>query len=569
MNKQLKKRLFNYGGYSGKVKYKTIIQFIPKISMFLSPFITTVIVDKYFPNNNIKMIIILAILYYVFEFLGVLRQVYMNFFSNKYQTIIANELKIDAFKNAIISKCVELDKYDIGSLIEMNTSQADLSSMAYISYFTFIYHRISIIICNIIILMALNYKLAIIILIIYIVSNIILMPIFKQNEKIAYEVQQMNVDFLGKVNEFVNSYTTSKTLRIEKKNIDEIDIKIKELQKKSFLYNKYIYLHSALLGILGFISLIVVVYYSGISIINGLITISLVILFKQYISDIENRMNEMISQINAMNNSINSFKQISKLLDMKQENDNGNLELKKINNIEFKNVKLSYDNINTVLENINFKVDKNITIAIVGKSGAGKTSLVNLIPRFYELTSGNILINGIDYNKYSLSDLRSRIGYVFQDPIIFNMSIYDNLKFGNDDVTNEQIEKICIEIGLDEKIKSLPNGYNTLIDIYSDLLSYGEKQLLNFAREILRKTDVIILDEVTSNLDLEFEKKVMIANKKVLENKISFVIAHRLNTIKDADLIFYLEDGVIKESGAHKDLVELKGEYFKLYFNKK
>lgn len=569
MSKQLKKRLFNYGGYSGKVKYKTIIQFIPKISMFLSPFITTVIIDKYFPNNNIKMIIILAILYYVFEFLGVLRQVYMNFFSNKYQTLIANELKIDAFKNAIISKCIELDKYDIGSLIEMNTSQADLSSMAYISYFTFIYHRISIIICNIIILMALNYKLAIIVLIIYIVSNIILIPIFKQNEKIAYEVQQMNVDFLGKVNEFVNSYTTSKTLRIEKKNIDEIDIKIKELQEKSFLYNKYIYLHSALLGILGFISLIIVVYYSGISIINGLITISLVILFKQYIGDIENRMNEMISQINAMNNSINSFMQISKLLDMKQENDNGNLKLKKIRSIEFKNVKLSYDNINTVLENINFKVDKKITIAIVGKSGAGKTSLVNLIPRFYELTSGNILINGIDYNEYSLSDLRSRIGYVFQDPIIFNMSIYDNLKFGNDNVTKEQIEKVCTEIGLDEKIKLLPNGYNTLIDIYSDLLSYGEKQLLNFAREILRKTDVIILDEVTSNLDLEFEKKVMIANKKVLENKISFVIAHRLNTIKDADLIFYLEDGIIKESGTHKDLVKLKGEYFKLYFNGK
>lgn len=569
MSKQLKKRLFNYGGYSGKVKYKTIIQFIPKISMFLSPFITTVIIDKYFPNNNIKMIIILVILYYVFEFLGVLRQVYMNFFSNKYQTLIANELKIDAFKNAIISKCIELDKYDIGSLIEMNTSQADLSSMAYISYFTFIYHRISIIICNIIILMALNYKLAIIVLIIYIVSNIILIPIFKQNEKIAYEVQQMNVDFLGKVNEFVNSYTTSKTLRIEKKNIDEIDIKIKELQEKLFLYNKYIYLHSALLGILGFISLIIVVYYSGISIINGLITISLVILFKQYIGDIENRMNEMISQINAMNNSINSFMQISKLLDMKQENDNGNLKLKKIRSIEFKNVKLSYDNINTVLENINFKVDKKITIAIVGKSGAGKTSLVNLIPRFYELTSGNILINGIDYNEYSLSDLRSRIGYVFQDPIIFNMSIYDNLKFGNDNVTKEQIEKVCTEIGLDKKIKLLPNGYNTLIDIYSDLLSYGEKQLLNFAREILRKTDVIILDEVTSNLDLEFEKKVMIANKKVLENKISFVIAHRLNTIKDADLIFYLEDGIIKESGTHKDLVKLKGEYFKLYFNRK
>lgn len=172
MNKKLKNKLFNYGGYSNKVKYKTIIQFIPRVSMFLSPFITTLIIDKYFPNNNIKMIILLAILYYIFEFLGILRQVYLNFFSNKYQTLIANELKIDALKKTLVSKCTELDKYSIGSLIEMNTSQADLSSMTYISYFTFVYHRVSIIICDIIILMVLNYKLALIVLLIYVISNI-------------------------------------------------------------------------------------------------------------------------------------------------------------------------------------------------------------------------------------------------------------------------------------------------------------------------------------------------------------------------------------------------------------
>lgn len=569
MNKKLKNKLFNYGGYSNKVKYKTIIQFIPRISLFLSPFITTLIIDKYFPNNNIKMIISLAILYYIFEFLGVLRQVYLNFFSNKYQTLIANELKVDALKKAIVSKCTELDKYSIGSLIEMNTSQADLSSMTYISYFTFVYHRVSIIICDIIILMVLNYKLALIVLLIYIISNIILMPIFNKNKKIAFEIQQMNVNFLGKINEFINSYTTSKTLRIEKNNIDEIDNKIYELQKKSYSYNKYIYLHSALLGVLGFISLIIIVYQAGINAISGLITISLIILFKEYIGDIENRMNEIINQINAMNNCFNSFKQIYKLLDMEKEENDGNLKLEKINSIEFKNVKLSYDNINIILNNINFKIDKKITVAIVGKSGAGKTSLVNLIPRFYNISEGNILVNGIDYREYELDSLRNKIGYVFQDPIIFNMNIYDNLKYGNSSVSNKEIEKVCIEIGLDEKIKTLPNGYNTKIDIYTDLLSYGEKQLLNFAREILRKTDLIILDEVTSNLDLEFEKKVMIANQKVLENKIAFVIAHRLNTIKNSDLIMYLEDGTIKEIGTHEELVKLKGYYFKLYSNRK
>ena len=569
MNKKLKNKLFNYGGYSNKVKYKTIIQFIPRVSMFLSPFITTLIIDKYFPNNNIKMIILLAILYYIFEFLGILRQVYLNFFSNKYQTLIANELKVDALKKTIVSKCTELDKYSIGSLIEMNTSQADLSSMMYISYFTFVYHRVSIIICNIIILMALNYKLALIVLLIYIISNIVLIPIFNKNKKIAFEIQQLNVDFLGKVNEFINSYTTSKTLRIENKNIEELDDKIYELQEKSYSYNKYIYLHSALLGILGFISLIIIVYQAGINAINGLITISLIILFKEYISDIENRMNEIINQVNLMNNCFNSFKQIYKLLDMEKEHNEGKLKLEKINSVEFKNVKLSYDNINIILNNINFKIDKKITIAIVGKSGAGKTSLVNLIPRFYEISEGNILINGVNYLEYELDSLRNKIGYVFQDPIIFNMSIYDNLKYGNSSVSNNEIEKVCIEIGLDEKIKTLPNGYNTKIDIYTDLLSYGEKQLLNFAREILRKTDLIILDEVTSNLDLEFEEKVMIANKKVLENKIAFVIAHRLNTIKDADLIMYLEDGTIKEIGTHEELSKLKGYYFKLYSNRK
>ena len=229
---------------------------------------------------------------------------------------------------------------------------------------------------------------------------------------------------------------------------------------------------------------------------------------------------------------------------------------------------LSYDGINTILDNISLKVDKPITIAIVGKSGAGKTSFVNLIPRFYNLTKGKILINGVDYTKYKLNELRKNISYVFQEPVILNMSIKDNLMYGNENVKLDDIIEVCKKIGLNEKIEKLDNGYDTIINAHTDILSYGEKQLLSFARAILKNGSIVILDEVTSNLDLEFEKNVMEANKVILKNKISFVIAHRINTIKDADLIIFIDDKKIIEMGNHEELIKKHGYYYNLYMSR-
>lgn len=178
-----------------------------------------------------------------------------------------------------------------------------------------------------------------------------------------------------------------------------------------------------------------------------------------------------------------------------------------------------------------------MTIAIVGKSGAGKTSFVNLIPRFYNLTEGQILINGIDYTKYKLSELRKNISYVFQDPVILNMSIKDNLMYGNDNVQLKDVIDVCKKIGINEKIETFDNGYDTIINAETDLLSYGEKQLLSFARAILK-------------------------------NKISFVIAHRINTIKDADLIIIIDNKQIVEMGTHEELIEKQGYYYDLYMSK-
>ena len=259
-----------------------------------------------------------------------------------------------------------------------------------------------------------------------------------------------------------------------------------------------------------------------------------------YINDINGHMKGVLDHIHEAMNKYSAFLNVLKITDIEKEDDDGTLSLTKIKTVEYKDVSLSYDKVNVILENINLKIDGPMTIAIVGKSGVGKTSFVNLLPRFYDLTNGNILINGVNYKEYNLKELRKNISYVFQEPVILNMTIKDNLMYGLDNIKFEDVKNICVKLGLDNKIMSLPNNYETLINDKIDLLSFGEKQLLSFARAILKNGDVVILDEVTSNLDLKFEQNIIKANKTLLKGKIAFIIAHRLNTIKEADLIIFI-----------------------------
>ncbi len=289
-------------------------------------------------------------------------------------------------------------------------------------------------------------------------------------------------------------------------------------------------------------------------------------LLVDYVDDISKHMKVLLEHIHNANNRYSYFLNILKITEIEKESNEGTKELKDIKKIEYNDVSLSYDSKNIILDKINLKIDKFMQVAIVGKSGAGKTSFVNLIPRFYDICNGSIKINGIDIREYTLESLRNNIAYVFQEPVVFDMSILDNIKFGNsDELTLEDITRTCKKIGLDDKIMKLPDKYNTMINSKTDLLSYGEKQLLSFARAILKNADIIILDEVTSNLDLELEKQIMQASKEMLKNKISFVIAHRLNTIKNSDLIIYIEDKKIVEMGTHNELISKRGYYYNLY----
>ena len=235
--------------------------------------------------------------------------------------------------------------------------------------------------------------------------------------------------------------------------------------------------------------------------------------------------------------------------------------------VEFKNVSFKYKGGEKVLENFNLQVEKGKTVAIVGETGSGKSTIVNLLCRFYEPTSGEVLIDGTDYRNYPQIWLHSNLGYVLQTPFLFSGTIMDNIRYGKLDATDEEVKRAAELVDADHFIKKLPNGYDTSVGEGGSKLSTGEKQLVSFARAILANPALFVLDEATSSIDTETEAKIQNAIEQVLEGRTSFIIAHRLSTIRHADRILVITDGKIMEDGTHKELMKNKKHYYELYTN--
>lgn len=565
------KKLYTFGENGKEIKRWYLLRLLPNILVFTGPLLTTLILDNYFPNNKLKNVFFCSFIYIA---LVILRTIQIFIYNQSRADIMVKEdenIKNKFFKNIIRTKTKHIDNYHVGELISLNTTESKSASLLFPWTYMRIYPiQYKNIIYTLIIMFFLNWKLALIVVPIFFVSYFMLKPLYKKNRKIISKLQNIKLELSSKANEFVNSYATNKSLRIEETNLNEIDELLKATTKEVLKYNKLIYIHKYLFSFISFVSTLIIVYMCGINIISGISSLAMIILFRNYISTLDNDINVIVEFSNEANTEYNDYIKIYTLSNMQKEKNDGIEILKKVKKIEFKHVQMSYDGKNKVLKDINFSIDKPIKIALVGKSGCGKSTLVNLIPRFYDICGGEIRINNINYLNYDLNSLRNNIGYVFQEPVIFNMSIMDNIKYGsNNKVSNEDVISVCKKIGLHEKIMNLEKQYDTKINIYTDKISYGEKQLLNFARAILKNSDILILDEVTSNLDLEFEQKVMKATKEVLKNKFSFIIAHRLKTIKNADLILFIEDGTIKEIGSHEELLKLNGSYKELYESKK
>lgn len=309
---------------------------------------------------------------------------------------------------------------------------------------------------------------------------------------------------------------------------------------------------------------VVNVLIGSISIEKGIMIYGAIVILARYIFAPETYARWVIEGFQYRNVGKISYERINNILQKEEEDIDAGIELENVNSIQFENVSFSYDDKRNVLNNISFNANENESIALIGRTGSGKTSLVNLICRFYDLKQGIIKINGRNYKEYSIRSLRNKIGYIMQKVVIFDGTILENINYANKNISKEEIIKICKNLNLHDKIMSLKDGYETRISSDTDIFSAGEKQLLNFTRVMVQDPEIIILDEATSSLSYKSEMMVRRAIEEITKGKISFIIAHRLSTIKKCNKILLIKDGKIVEEGNHDELIEKQGEYYEL-----
>lgn len=300
------------------------------------------------------------------------------------------------------------------------------------------------------------------------------------------------------------------------------------------------------------------------------ITVGVLIAFTAYISRFWNPINTLASFYNSLLTAISYLERIFETIDepVLVKDAEGATEMPPIKgDVEFKNVTFSYEDGVEILKKVSFKAKKGQTVAIVGPTGAGKTTIVNLLSRFYNVDSGEVLIDGIDISKVTIRSLRKQMGVMMQDSFIFSGTVMDNIRYGNKEVSDEQVIRAAKTVCAHDFIMEMENGYYTQINERGSRLSQGQRQLISFARALLADPKILILDEATSSIDTETEILLQKGLNELLKGRTSFIIAHRLSTIKNADFIMYIDAGGIAEMGSHEELISQKGEYYKLYMS--
>ncbi len=370
------------------------------------------------------------------------------------------------------------------------------------------------------------------------------------------------------MNEFVTGISVVQLFRQEERMSREfgaINAEHRKLQDRSVFYYATFY---PVVELLSMTAICIVLYYAAGHIATGEITIGIIIMFFQYTEQFFRPVRDLSERYNTLQSSVIASERIFNLLDTNQrvEDRQGALDFQGLHRgIEFRNVHFSYDGTTPILRDVSFNVNKGETVAIVGATGAGKSSIINLLTRFYEFQSGDIIIDGTSIRDWKQESVRQRIALVMQDVFLFSRSVRDNISMSRPNIDSTQVVEAARAIGAYDFIMKLPEGFDTNVRERGAVLSVGQKQLLSFCRAFATNPDILILDEATSNIDTESEQLIEQSISKLLSGRTSIVIAHRLSTIQRAHRIVVLHKGEVVEQGSHDELLQLGGRYAKLH----
>ncbi|KNF07633.1 ABC transporter-like protein [Gottschalkia purinilytica] len=455
-----------------------------------------------------------------------------------------------------------------GDILSIVTNDVDAISNALQQSVIQIFTAILGIIFAVAMMMYISVPMALIALLIIPLSLIVSKFIIKKSQK--YFVNQQNTlgDLNGYIGEAYSGFDVIKLYGKEEDTIREFESINDRLTQNSFKAFFVSGLMMPLVGLISNLGYITMAVLGGYYAILGALTVGNMQAFIQYIWQINQPISQMTQLSNVIQTASAATIRIFSILDEKEELaeiNTAKLPSKIEGNVTFENVSFGYNKNEPLIKNLNFSIKKGDKVAIVGPTGAGKTTLINLLMRFYDIDSGSIKIDGIDTKDMKRSDVRSIFGMVLQDAWLYSSSIKDNIAFGNLDASESEIINAAKTANVDHFIRTLPDGYDTELNEGTSNISLGQKQLLTIARALISNPKILILDEATSSVDTRLELLIQKAMDAIMKGRTSFVIAHRLSTIRDADIILVMNKGSIIEQGSHDELIEKKGFYEKLY----
>ena len=541
------------------------------ISLFstLTPYLLKVVVDDYILVKNfegMQSIILLMILVLLFE---VIFMYLFTFYANWLGQKVIKDLRVSVFKKIIKFKMSFFDKNAVGRLVTRTVNDIEtIASIFSQGLFTIIADILKMI-TVLAVMTIISLELTLVVISIFPLL-IIATRIFQKTMKVAFEKVRREV---ANLNSFVQERISGIKIvqifnreKVEINNFKKINIKHRDAWLRTVWINSIFF---PIAEISTSICIGLLVWYGGYNNLNGEnISLGTLFLFISMSGLLFRPLRQIADRFNTLQMGMVSTERIFNILENDQQiSDNGRLKDTSFKGlIEFNNVNFSYVENQQVLNNISFKINSGESFAIVGPTGSGKTTITNLITKFYEVDTGDILIDGKDVNHYNLETLRSKIGVILQDVFLFADTIFNNITLYNKDITIEDVENAAKELEIHDFINSLPGGYSFNVSERGATLSAGQKQLIAFLRVLVNNPDILILDEATSSIDSYSEELLKNATKKITKDKTSIIIAHRLSTIESADKIIYMENGKILESGNHKHLLSIpNGKFKKLY----
>ena len=541
------------------------------ISLFstLTPYLLKVVVDDYILVKNyegMQLIILLMMLALLFE---VIFMYLFTFYANWLGQKVIKDLRVSVFKKIIKFKMSFFDKNAVGRLVTRTVNDIEtIASIFSQGLFTIIADILKMI-TVLTVMTIISLELTLVVISIFPVL-IFATRVFQKTMKVAFEKVRREV---ANLNSFVQERISGIKIvqifnreKVEINNFRKINIKHRDAWLRTVWINSIFF---PIAEISTSICIGLLVWYGGFNNLNGEnISLGTLFLFISLSGLLFRPLRQIADRFNTLQMGMVSTERIFNILENDQQiNDNGMLKGSSFRGlIEFNNVSFSYVDNEQVLNNISFKINPGESFAIVGPTGSGKTTITKLITKFYEVNTGNILIDGKDINHYALETLRSKIGVILQDVFLFADTIYNNITLFNDNITIENVENAAKELEIHDFINSLPGGYSFNVSERGTTLSAGQKQLIAFLRVLVNNPDILILDEATSSIDSYSEDLIKNATKKITKDKTSIIIAHRLSTIESADKIIYMENGKILETGNHKQLLSIpNGKFKKLY----